>query len=90
MSIFGDNVTNETVLEKLLDLKRWGETYNELNGDLYKNMCVTKMNYIIGELRKSDVYVNWVDPFRRHGYWKKIEFANLDKLIDKYSNGNIH
>jgi hypothetical protein len=85
MSIFTDNIHNKTILEKLVELKRLGEAFNQMGGSLYSSICAGEMNQILDDLKEHhDVEVTWWQP--QDG---RIVFKNINTLIEEYSNGTI-
>lgn len=86
MSIFTDNIHNKTVLEKLVELKRLGEAFNQMVGGLYSSICADEINQIINDLKDHhSIEVTWWQP--QNG---RVVFKNINTLIEKYSNGTIH
>lgn len=86
MSIFADNIHNKTVLEKLIELNRLGEVFNKMGGYLYSNICAVEISELLNDLKKHhNVEVDWSQPCMG-----RIEFINLNDLINKYSNGDFY
>ena len=66
--------------EMLTELKKLSEAFNQMGGYLYSTICADEMNGIIIKLReKYQVDVNFSQY--RPG---RVQFINLDKLIEKY------
>ena len=75
-----DYIKNRSILKLLVELKDKGEVFNKMVGSLYSGICADEINKILDELKfKYNVGVSYYQyaPGR-------IEFGNLDELIEKY------
>lgn len=78
------NKQDKEIYGLLTELKKRGEAFNKMIGDLYPGICADDMNKIMYKLEhKFHINVKWFQPRLRH-----IEFLNLDELIEKYGRKN--
>jgi len=74
-----ENIRKKQIYDNLIELKKLSEAFNKMGGYLYSSICADEMNVILEKLKKYQVEVNyyqWIPG--------RVEFSNLDKLIEQY------
>ena len=70
------------VLESLYNLRKLCDTFNQMSGSLYSEICADEMNKIIQILNETfDIGVNYYQDVPG-----RVKFTNLKTLIEEYEN----
>ena len=70
------------VLESLYNLRKLCDTFNQMSGSLYSEICADEMNKIIQILNETfDIGVNYYQDAPG-----RVKFTNLKTLIEEYAH----
>lgn len=73
-------MSDAEILEKLKELKKCGEVFNQLTGSLYSGIEADKINDLVNDLEENygiDVKIRQIIPGR-------ADFSYVDRLIEQY------
>ena len=75
-----DKLARNTVLQLLTRLREQGDTFNRMGGSLYSSVIADEMNETYDQIRSYGVEVKFLQPCDG-----RVEWINLDELIEEYS-----